>query len=192
MSSVIGDSPAAAPVPCLRRERSNAWDVFRKVNKDGKVKAFCTLCKKALAYNGSTTSNLRDHLEWHKKQSAKLNPAKDLGGDAKRQVKLDTLLSPKLIRPCPFPKATRITELLAKWCWQNGRPLNIVTDSGLQELVHFLEPGYTFPSSTHVSKIVKLSYAKAVDSLIELLNGASTIALASTVAARFAGYLCAL
>ena len=39
----------------------------KKINKNGKIKAFCTLCEKTLPYNGATTSNLREHLEWHKK-----------------------------------------------------------------------------------------------------------------------------
>lgn len=166
-------------IPSLRRERSNVWDVFRKRNEGGKTKAFCSLCEKSLSYNGSTTSNLRDHLDWHKKQTAKLNPVKKL---EPRQMTLDMLTSTgpassALIRPCAFPKANRITDLLARWCWRNGRPLNIVTDSGLRELVHFLEPGYQFPSCRHISKLIKLSYADAFDMLVKLLNSAATIAL---------------
>ena len=57
----------AAFAQSFRRERSEVWDVFKKISKNGKIKAFCTLCEKTLPYNGATTSNLREHLEWHKK-----------------------------------------------------------------------------------------------------------------------------
>lgn len=177
-SSAGGGSGTAAPaIPSLRRERSNVWDIFKKITDGGKVKAFCTLCKKNLAYNGSTTSNLRDHMDWHKKQSAKLNPATTPGETKPQQVTLDMLMSPNFSRPCPFPKATRITDLLAKWCWRDGRPMSIVSDSGLQELVHFFEPGYEFPSSRHIAKLIKLSYSDAVDKLVALLGSATTISL---------------
>ena len=180
----MGDRPAPAAssrvsIPSVRRERSGVWDIFKKINKDGKVKAFCTLCEKELAYNGSTTSNLRDHMDWHKKQTAKLNFANPATADTKRQVTLDMLMSPKLIRPCPHPKATRITDLLAKWCWRNGRPLNLISDRGLQELIHFLEPGYQFPSSMHIARLIKLSFTDAMNKLVELLSSAATIALMS-------------
>ena len=58
----------------FRREQSKVWDVFKKINKNGKIKAFCTLCEKRLAYNGVTTSNLREHLEWHKKTDRGAEP----------------------------------------------------------------------------------------------------------------------
>ena len=63
--TVMEDQAAFAQSFC--RERSKVWDVFKKINKNGKIKAFCTVCEKTLAYIGATTSNLREHLEWHKK-----------------------------------------------------------------------------------------------------------------------------
>ena len=64
----------AAFAQSFRRERSKVWDAFKKIKKNGKIKAFCTLCKKTLAYNGATKSNLREHLEWHKKTDHEAEP----------------------------------------------------------------------------------------------------------------------
>ena len=100
-------------VPSVCCEKSDAWNLFKKADVDGQVKALCSLCQKHLKYNGRTTSNLREHMAWHKKKSAQLNP-EPKSGPVQRQVTLDMLRVPQLIRPCPFPKATKITELLAK------------------------------------------------------------------------------
>ena len=46
IQAVMGDRPAPAArsrvsIPSVRRERSGMWNIFKKINKDGKVKAFC-------------------------------------------------------------------------------------------------------------------------------------------------------
>ena len=51
---------------CFRPKFSSVSDrrcgtFFKKINKNGKIKAFCTLCEKTLPYNGATTSNLNEH-----------------------------------------------------------------------------------------------------------------------------------
>ena len=97
-----------------RAKRSDVWSVFRKVIVEGKEKAKCSLCERTFAYNGSTTSNLKDHIEWDKRTTAQLNPGLGSSSAEKKQITLLDVFSPTAIRPCSVAKANGITDRLAR------------------------------------------------------------------------------
>ena len=52
---------------------------------------------------------------------------------------------------CSVETQDQITCILTKWTWKDMRPISIVRDKSLKELLAFLEPNYRPPSTTHVS-----------------------------------------
>ena len=62
-------------------------------------------------------------------------------------------------------KTTGAHNLLVRWGWRNLRPLDIVNDEGLYDLLSFLEPGYQLPSRTYVAKQLQLRHKEAFDTL---------------------------
>ena len=158
-----------------RAKRSYVWSVFRKVIVEGKEKAKCSLRERTFAYNGSTFSNLKDHIEWHKRTTALLNPGLGTSSAEKKQITVLDVFSPTDIWLCSVAQANGITDRLARWCWRNVRPINIIADEGLQDLVHFLEPGYEFPTPNHIANLIRLTYADAVENLTVILVPTSVI-----------------
>ena len=51
-----------------------------------------------------------------------------------------------------------ITRILTKWMWKDMRPISVVRDKGLKELLSFLVPNYQPPSTTHVSALIQKDY----------------------------------
>ena len=156
-----------------RCDRSDVWKFFDKAKKDGRSVAICNLCERVLVYNGSTTSNLRDHL-------SRKHPVGERAVSAK-QGTLDAHLTanPEVAKVCSVHRQDKITALLAKWTWRNLRPVSIVEDAGLCEVLAFVEPGYRPPSHTHVSSLIKKRFADGVARLRDLLGHQSALALTS-------------
>ena len=55
---------------------------------------------------------------------------------------------------CSVEMQKEITWILTKWTWEDMRPISIVRDEGLRELLAFLEPNYRLPSTTHVCALI--------------------------------------
>ena len=49
-------------------------------------------------------------------------------------------------------------RILTKWAWKDMRPISIVRDKGLNELLTFLEPNYNPPLTTHVSAWIRKDF----------------------------------
>ena len=144
----------------VRESRSSVWEFVERDNpKKGNAK--CKLCSKVLVFNGSTTTNLWNHVRiMHDKL---LKVEKSTSGAAQAPGKL--VLPPQTgssglpaffaKASCGEQRARMISRLLAEWCARNVRPVNIVQDDGLRDVFKFVEPGYTMPSHTHVTNLLK-------------------------------------
>ena len=77
----------------------------------------------------------------------------------------------------------RMNLLIVRWLWRNLRPLDIVNDEGLQDLLRFFEPGYNLPSRTFVAAQLKMRYAAAHNRLKEVLRveGEAGLSLTSDI-----------
>ena len=73
-----------------------------------------------------------------------------------------------------------ITRLLAKWAWKNMRPISIVRNNCLIELLSFLVPSCTPPSTTHVSSSIRKDYLDGKATNTAKLQG-STMALTTDI-----------
>ena len=61
------------------------------------------------------------------------------------------------------------------------RPISIVHDKGLIELLAFLEPNYRPPSTTHVSAQIRKDFEDGKAAVKKQLHGSSSIALTTDI-----------
>ena len=155
--------------------RSAVWKHFRRE----KGKAQCLLCGKVLAYNGGTTSNLMLHLN-------KLHPStvrvKKGGESVTTQLSIKQFGKGKLRnnQPCSVEEQKEITRILTKWTWKDMRPISVVRDKGVKELLSFLVPNYRPPSTTHVSTLIRKDYLDGKSVIVPQLQG-NIIALTTDI-----------
>ena len=143
-----------------RAKRSAIWAYF---HEEGSSSVKCKLCAAKLARQSGTT-NLFNHLKAHHKVQyleavggpVEVAAAGD-SGDKKTSAGTKPLMSffaPGQVRTCDKTRVGVITEMIVDWIVASVRPLSTVADTGLIELVKFLEPGYTTPSRTHIAHLV--------------------------------------
>ena len=77
-------------------------------------------------------------------------------------------------------KSEVINERYCRWTWFDMRPISIVRDQGLRELLGFIEPNYQLPSTTHVSALIRKDFEDGRDALTLQLCG-HTIALTTDI-----------
>ena len=58
--------------------------------------------------------------------------------------------------------------------------MSIVDDQGLKDLLAYIEPGYSIPSRTHITAVLKRQYELALGKVRELLNSDDGVALSFT------------
>lgn len=129
--------------------KSDVWKYFSKL--DGKT-VKCDLCTKELAFHGTTT-NLRNHLLRSHPDQYKRD---DQDGGGPRQSKLIGIS-----KKCSKARADKINQLLVNVVVKDIRPLRIVEDKGLRDLLLYLEPGYEPPSRKHLTKLLHDRYENA-------------------------------
>ena len=171
-------SDAASNAPFEKKSRSYVWKYFRRHQN----KADCLLCNKSFAYNGGTTSNLISHLE--RKHPSSIKPEVE-GSQANttRQLSIRDFgkVQPRGSKPCSIDVQREITRILSRWPWLDMRPIAIVRDRGLKELLNFLEPNYQVPSTTHVSTLIRKTFEDGKAALSARLCGASSVALTTDI-----------
>ena len=155
-----------------RNSRSGVWTHFTKVGgKEDEV--VCSICKKALSYNGATTSNLHAHLKKYHlsvlSSSSEKKPA--------AQTTMTDFAAKRAIKSCGAAQSEAITSLLIGWVTTNMRPLSVLNDSGLQSLLQHLEPGYTVPSRTYVSTAIGKRHNEGKSELCALLKEVPAVAI---------------
>jgi len=179
----VTDTSSDTSMSFLKPSQSLVWKYFRRQARS----AQCLLCKKVLSYNGGTTSNLIKHLEIKHKPEVEVHgetttpkdtvPAKQLS-----IMKYGQLCKGKSVdKPCSVETQEEITHILPKWTWRDMRPISIVRDKGLIELLAFLEPNYRPPSTTHVSAQIHKDFEDGKAAVKKQLHGNTSIALTTDI-----------
>ncbi len=168
----------AGPTSPPSSSRSYVWKYFQVKRDTGSAQ--CLLCNKTFTYNGGTTSNLLSHLQRKHPSSAK--PGVKEG----RQTQVPSIESyakaqPRGSKICTHAVQLEITRILSRWPWLDMRPIAIVRDRGLKELLNFLEPNYQLPSTTHVSALIKKNFEDGKAALSRQLRAATSIALTTDI-----------
>lgn len=161
--------------PFERQERSPVWKCFRRDISSSS--AVCLLCNATLTYKGGTTTGLHRHIT-SKHPSSLPKQAKQ------EQLQLTGFLrttSSQSAKPVSAVRAREITDLLSRWVWLDARPMSIVGDQGLRELMSFVEPGYTIPSRTHLTKLVRKQHQDGVEAVKNMLKDADNVALTTDI-----------
>ena len=147
----------------------------------------CLLCKKILSYNGGTTSNLIQHLNKKHQSEVEVQKVETTGTEDTTPKQLSITQFGKLYKgksiskPCSVETKEEITRILTKWTWKDMRPISIVHDKGLIELLAFLEPNYRPPSTTHVSAQIRKDFEDGKAAVKKQLHGSSSIALTTDI-----------
>lgn len=168
----------ASNAPFKKKSRSHVGKYFcRHLDK-----ADCLLCNKSFTYNGGTTSNLISHLE--RKHPSSIKTKEEEGSRANtRQLSIGDFakIQPRGSKPCSINTQHEITRILSRWPWLDMRPVSIVRDRGLKELLNFLEPNYQVPSTTHVSTLIRKTFEDGKAALSVRLHDASSVALTTDI-----------
>ena len=179
------DTSSDASVSFKKPSRSAVWKYFCRQKRS----AQCLLCKKVLSYNGATTSNLIQHFcKKHQSQVEvqklwqKVETAEDTNPKQLSIMQFGQLRKGKSIsKSCSVDTQEEITRILMKWTWKDMRPISIVRDKGLNELLAFLEPNYRVPSTTHVSAWIRKDFEDGKAAVKTQLYGNASIALTTDI-----------
>lgn len=147
---------------------------YFKLFPDGSVdksKVVCSFCQTELKYHRSSSS-LSYHLR--AKHSNVANQ-----GQAKRQQKQSTASPLKSAHQDKPVEQDKLTTAIAKWVVINSRPVNIVEDAGLRDVLRVAcsDQSYVLPSrGTIVARIHSL-YETEKATKLKLLQSANAVAL---------------
>lgn len=148
-----------------------------KLNESGKVTdrktVVCKKCGKSFCYTGSTSS-----LQYHLKH---IHPFQSVTASIKgttsssSQSTLDNLI----LKPVSSIKETEITNKLVKWIVRDSRPVNIVSDRGLEEVLQeaLNSDTYHLPSRDTVTKKIEKLYDVERSKLLGELKQAEFVSL---------------
>ena len=184
-SETVSDTSGSntSTVSSRRPLRSPVWKHFRRE----RGKAVCLLCNKPMVYNGGTTSNLKQHLDRLHKSNIQAEEDEEKSQPIAKQLSITNFSANGKLRnaraltvPWTVDMQKEVTRLLAKWMWKDMRPISIVRDDGLKELLSFLVPSYQLPSTTHVSSLIKKDYLDGKAAITAKLHG-NTIALTTDI-----------
>ena len=133
--------------------------------------AVCCHCFQEFKYHRSTSS-LRYHLTKHHTfvdQKKKTTPKEST--TKLQQQKLDLFKKQTTIMD-KFRYDT-LTNMIANWIASSGRPINIIEDNGLEEIIRFTscDSTYKLPSRTAIMNRIHSLYAQEKSSRIEMLTG---------------------
>lgn len=135
-----------------------------------KTQVICSHCKKVFNYHRSISS-LRYHLS-----------AKHVGVDTSREPKQtthQTTLDAACGRPINQPRSRKLEEAIAKWVATSCRPVFIVEDRGLKEIIRIASNDYTYepPSRQTITRRIHELYEKERGTRANQLEHATTVAL---------------
>lgn len=142
-----------------------------KLNDCGKVTdrktVFCKKCGKSFSYTGSTSS-LQYHL-------THIHPFQSVPTSSSSQSTLEHLI----VKPVSSIQETEITNKLVKWIVQDSRPVNIVSDRGLEEVLReaLNSRTYHLPSRDTITKKIDKLYDVEKSKLLDELKQAEFVSL---------------
>ncbi|KAK0153914.1 Zinc finger BED domain-containing protein 1 [Merluccius polli] len=120
-----------------------------------KNKVICIICKKEFAYHRSSSSLAYHVNAKHPDASAaaaQISVEHVSHSKAVRQIKLEEEDAPCM----SLPATHRLTDVLAKWIAMDCRPMNIVEDEGLTEVLQSAsnDPSYRSPCGATVTNAI--------------------------------------
>jgi zinc finger BED domain-containing protein 1 (E3 SUMO-protein ligase ZBED1) len=141
----------------------------------------CKYCKKEFKYHRSNSS-LNYHLRTKHAFVAHDEPSTSAASStrvvsAPRQTTLVELS--EMARPVDSAKYNNITNALARWVAENNRPINIVTDDGLEDVIRIASgnQSYTLPSRSVISSRIDDLYEQQRNKISVVLAAVEYVAL---------------
>lgn len=154
-------------------------------NIENASKVYCIHCDKLFAYHGSNTS-LTYHLQSkHSQQYLKLQLSKSASSNS-LMAALSTSKQTTLTKFCLSSDKTvsatvqsNITISIANWIASSGRPISIVEDDGLQQVLRtaLQNAEYKVPCRRTITKMLTDMYNTKVESIKEAVKNSKAIAL---------------
>uniref|UniRef100_A0A3B3DTM8 BED-type domain-containing protein n=1 Tax=Oryzias melastigma TaxID=30732 RepID=A0A3B3DTM8_ORYME len=136
-----------------------------------RTKVFCCHCRCEMSYHRSTSS-LKYHLlaKHPTLQGSSAQPSR-----LTKQVKLDGLRQKSM----PASTTSKLSTAVAKWIAKACRPVNIVKDEDLREIIRIAsnDPTYQLPSRATTVKNIAELYENEKTKITEALGKAETAAL---------------
>ncbi|XP_013889025.1 zinc finger BED domain-containing protein 1 [Austrofundulus limnaeus] len=139
-----------------------------------KTKVICKHCSTELSYHRSSSS-LKYHLNSKHTVDANQPEAATNSGGRLLQTRLDAACGRKVDKP----KQDRITNAISKWIATNCRPISIVEDVGLCDVLRTATNDSTYepPSRQTIKRKVHELYEKERATKVTALQSATTVAL---------------
>lgn len=145
-----------------RPKRSPAWDHFEIQKNDAR----CKICGATFKYSSSTTS-----LNYHLKSAHPIVLGESSGGS---QPTLPEMVAK---RKCNDQRREGITQRISNMVSKDILPLSIVDGQGFQELIAYIEPGYSMPSRGTITARTEKRYKAKKSELKTRLARATVVAL---------------
>lgn len=149
---------------------------FKSLSDGGvdRTKVICNHCKAEFSYHRSTSS-LKYHLNAAHTIDASKPPTQTNSGGRLRPTTLDAVCG----RSIDKRKQERLTNTIAKWIATNCRPISIVEDVGLKNVLRIATNDSTYepPSRRTISRRVQELYEKERTTKATTLQRAPTVAL---------------
>lgn len=139
-----------------------------------RTKAICNHCKAELSYHRSTSS-LKYHLNALHTVDASKSPTQTNSGGRLRQTTLDAACG----RTIDKQKKDKLTHAIAKWVATNCRPISIVEDVGLKNVIRIATNDCTYepPARRTIARKIHELYEKERTIKATALQHAPTVAL---------------
>lgn len=141
-----------------------------KLNDSGKVTdrktVFCKLCGKSFSYSGSTSS-----LQYHLKHVHPLQSVAE--SSVVNASSSQSNLNHFIVKPISSLKEAKLTNKIVKWIVKDSRPINIISDEGLKEVLREAvgSSSYNLPSrdvvTRRIEKLYDVERSKLLDKLKE-------------------------
>ena len=168
-------------------KRSFVWDYGGCKKKDGKLitdRVFCRECGKGFVYNG-TPGNLMNHLKLvHSIYQKPEESSKE------QQPKIDNIFAcqTKIVKyKSNDVKQKKFRASTCKWIVKNLRPLNIVDDEYLREMIEIADPKLSLPSSSTVTREITKMYNTKKQQTVELFKTVEHLWGTTDAGTSFAG-----
>ena len=82
--------------------------------------------------------------------------------DSKTNRTMDEFVAPK---KCSTARSNEITRRIAEMVARDLRPISLVAGDGFNNLMSYIEPGFTVPSQTHIATVCRRIYETEKDRL---------------------------
>ena len=136
---------------------SIVWKYFEKTQD--KEYAKCKLCNSLLKCCGSSTSNMKKHLDGKHNDSL-----------SNEQSKLPSIFNFTTPTKCKLP-AERVTNFVTNMVVEDCMPMKMVDGQGFNKLMNYITPGYQVPCANTIQNRIMKLYDTKRQSLKDIIGG---------------------